>query len=220
MPKSGWLETESVDDSKDNNDKVETFKKAAPKKDKKIGKSIVSSKITMRALVGDDDADEEEEKEQRGKPKSREGRFKIGRQQFLPNAYVFIPQKLLLQPTFNFSTILKDLGLSTPSLIFRMNRALHPSEWNVRLPSSRRHLADAYRILRDTEKKHGSPTKVAQAPRVTLSKAAKKEKSEEDYIRNLRGSIDHYHGVLEENCRRLLRTTYAACIQVIKHLST
>ena len=152
-----------------------------------------------------------------GKIRWREGRYKLGKKQFIANPYIFIPGKMMLQSSFNFTSIFKDLKLTVPSLIFRLSRALKTSTWNVKLPPSRKYLVDAYKKLLEIKSKQGGNTNpVKRNPQHTdllIESTAPPPTSEDEYTKNLRGSIDHYHKVLDENCRRLLRSTNAACIQ-------
>lgn len=196
--------------------------------------------IDLRAYPDTDGFDDIEET---GKLKWKEGRYKLGKKQFLSNPYIFIPAKMMLQPSFNFGHIFKDFGVSVPALIFRLSRSRKTSTWNVKLPQSRKHLAQAAQKLREAKAKQGGNTNhgiksnpqhadllidpdavakyklgkeslVEKLRLLRLEDVIGKPPSEENaYLKNLRGSIDHYRGVLEENSRRLLRNVNSACIQ-------
>lgn len=93
--------------------------------------SITSSLVSVAAteVVSQDD-----EKEQKGKLKWKEGKYKIGKKQFVANKYIYIPAKMMLSPTFSFAEIFpKVFNFPTPSIIFHINRAISTSTWNVKL---------------------------------------------------------------------------------------
>jgi len=166
--------------------------------------SVTSSLVSVAATeVISQDGD----KEQKGKLKWKEGKYKIGKKQFVANKYIYIPAKMMLNPTFSFAEIFpKVFNFPTPSIIFHINRAISTSTWNVKLPPSRRYLHDVYKVATPIPRRDNMRNKDVDYSHLVETKS---------YMKYIPGTIEHYHGVLEENLKRLLRAQYTAMTQAL-----
>jgi hypothetical protein len=99
--------------------------------------------------------------------------------------YCFIPKALLRSSSFNFDDVFSALNLKTPDLVFELNVAGDTSGWNLRLPEDKKNLR-----CKDSPEE-GENGKLVKPDRY----------------------LQHYQGVVRENCKRLLRATSHACHQ-------
>ena len=126
----------------------------------------------------------EEEINEKKRIRPRIGSYRITEESFLSRRYVYLPSAYLKSPMFSMEEVFEMLGIPMPNILFRVFQASRPRDWNVRLPQSREHLAQLMKTF-----------------------SASKAEGSEDYP----GPVLHYHGVLRENCKRLLLGTGLAC---------
>ena len=126
-----------------------------------------------------------EEINERKKTKVRIGTFRIGADSFLTRDYIFIPSAYMKSPTFNIEALFDMMDVNMPNILFRVFQTPKAKNWNVCLPPSREFLAREQTFLENDS-----------------------EEEEEDGVS---GPLKHYHGVLRENCKRLLLGTGLAC---------
>ena len=128
----------------------------------------------------------DDELSERKRSKVRMGTYRIGEESFLSRRYVYIPSACLKSPLFNMEEIFEMMDVDTPNILFRVFQTPRAREWNFRLPPSREHLA-----------------------RKTVSRF---EEADDDVeLNGISAPLRHYHGVLRENCKRLLLGTGLAC---------
>mmetsp|Transcript_19826 Transcript_19826/g.33346 ORF Transcript_19826/g.33346 Transcript_19826/m.33346 type:complete len:850 (+) Transcript_19826:52-2601(+) len=125
-----------------------------------------------------------DEVNERKRSKVRMGTFRIGEESFLSRRYVYIPSACLKSPLFNMEEIFEALEVDTPNILFRVFQTPRVKEWNLRLPPSRQYLV--------------------------REKIENNNESDDDEGVSS-GPLRHYHGVLRENCKRLLLGTGLAC---------
>jgi hypothetical protein len=130
--------------------------------------------------------DQEDPDENGNEPKVKKG-MRVGYYQMTNKAlvrYCFIPKALLRSSSFNFDDVFQALNLRTPDLVFELNIAADTSEWNLRLPEDKKNLRS-----KDFPEV-GDNGKLAKPDRY----------------------LQHYQGVVRENCKRLLSaTSHAVC---------
>jgi hypothetical protein len=124
----------------------------------------------------------DDELSERKRSKVRMGTYRIGEESFLSRRYVYIPSACLKSPLFNMEEIFEMMDVDTPNILFRVFQTPRAREWNFRLPPSREHLA-----REQVGKEDPNDDEEASRP------------------------LQHYHGVLRENCKRLLLGTGLAC---------
>lgn len=143
------------------------------------------------------------------------GKFKIGTNLRLLKV-VYIPAKYMLQNDFDFDKVFDraDFLKKPPAVIFNLNSAPDPSEWNVRLPVQRGYLQKYFH------------TDMKSDVRDKREKTYAYHFSSEDYpdddtkLGNENRKVMHYQGVIRENCRRILQGTVTACLQAGAHFRT
>lgn len=143
------------------------------------------------------------------------GKFRIGTNLRLLKV-VYIPAKYMLQNDFDFDKVFDraDFLKKPPAVIFNLNSAPDPSEWNVRLPVQRGYLQKYFH------------TDMKPDVRDKREKTYAYHFSSEDYpdddtkLGNENRKVMHYQGVIRENCRRILQGTVTACLQAGAHFRT
>ena len=131
----------------------------------------------------------EDEFNEKKKSKVRVGTYRIGHESFMARDFVYIPSVYLKSPYFNMEEIFQMMNIDMPNILFRVFQTPRARDWNVRLPPTREHLAQQKR-------KDG------------LDPIDEKDEGEDV---DISGPLQHYHGVLRENCKRLLLGTGLAC---------
>lgn len=127
--------------------------------------------------------------------KLREGRLKFGEKDFYERQYVFVPSAVLQSPGFNIGEVFKTIDLNVPNIILRINKIQDPMYWNVRLPPHKEKLE----ATGDGWSDYYTPKSRIEAANREIMKRER--------------PIEHYQGVLRENCKRLLSSTALACKQ-------
>lgn len=191
------------------------------------------------------------------------GSYKLGSKTYKTVSFVYIPSQLLLKPSCSFDEVFSALDLKIPPIIFRLNQARDPSQWNMRLPENRKDLKESDVVgghqggvappeedvpsthshqrrssnaglmkhshsVTSMPSSHVGASSMAKgtinsfahgAVEVTKYVAATIQEHGKEHMTNSvsdedrRKMLYHYHGVLRENCRRLLRGTRNACMQ-------
>jgi len=145
------------------------------------------------------------------------GKFKIGNN-LRTLKIIYIPAKMMLEDGFNFDKIFdkSDFLKKPPAVIFNLNTAPDPAEWNVRLPVHRGYLQKYFHKDMDTKEKE--KREKSYAPHFRHD-----DSQDEDNIKkygNDNGKVKHYQGVIRENCKRILQGTVTACLQAGAHFRT
>jgi hypothetical protein len=131
----------------------------------------------------------------------KKGYFKLSKDQVRPTPFIYIPSTSLQGSSFDFDNIfVNEWKLRSPSLIFYVNSANDPEQWNFRTPPERFEKLIHYdhndHHTRDEIKRGVFPSTVHNK---NLKYAAEYK--------------EHYCSVLRENCRRLLRGVYTAATE-------
>lgn len=98
-------------------------------------------------------------------------------------------------PGFNIAEVFKTIDLSVPNILLKINKIQDPKYWNVRLPVHKESLEGLGESWPDYYTAHPRPEAVN-------IEAMTRERP-----------VEHYQGVLRENCKRLLSNTALACKQ-------
>jgi hypothetical protein len=123
-----------------------------------------------------DDEDHEHLDENGNEIRAKKG-MRVGYYQMTNKAvvrYCFIPKALLRSSAFNFDDVFSALNLKTPDLVFELNIAGDTSTWNLRLPEDKKNL------------------RCKDSPEV----------GENGKLVNPCRYLQHYQGVVRENCKR------------------
>ena len=150
------------------------------------------------------------------------GTYRIGDESSLSRRYIFIPSLCLMDPQFSVEDIFEMMDVDMPNMLFQLSQPSGYEDWNVYLPLTREFLADGDRrsvklaLLAEgkpkpmEEKEESKTTKESNTEvHMGLRNPVKEVKEEAD--KTASRQLQHYHGVLRENCKRLLLITGLAC---------